>query len=135
MTIQLSTQLRNSRVEVMETLFPGSFNLLFYTGPQPANCAAGSTGTLIWGLTIGGANWLATPSGGTVSYNYALLGAITARAANSGTVGHFRMQYASAFFMQGSCGTSAADFIFSSVDVIAGQVINVTSLTFTEGGA
>jgi hypothetical protein len=37
--------------------------------------------------------------------------------------------------MQGTCGTSAADFILSSVDLVTGQVINVTSLTFTEGGS
>ena len=135
MTIQLSTTLRNARLNVMETQFPGTFILYFRTGAPPANCAAADTGTGVFARTIGGADWLAAPSGGSVSYNFAVVGAITGVTTAAGTIGHFRMQYSGSYFMQGSCGTSSADFIFSSVDVVIGQVINVTSMTFTEGGA
>jgi len=135
MTIQLSTALRNARVEVLDTLFPAVFLLEFRSGTQPATCALASTGTQLWAANVGGANWLAAASGGSASYNYATLGAITGTCLATGTIGYFRMSYAGSCFMQGSCGTSATDFVFSSVDVIINQVINVTSLSFTEGGA
>jgi hypothetical protein len=120
----------------METLFPSPFQLVFYAAPLPANCAAIPAGTLLWtsGL-IGGSDWLAAASGGSASYNFALYGPITGSCSNTGTIAFFRMYFGATAFMQGTCGTSGADFILSDNVVVAGQVINVTSLTFNEGGA
>jgi len=100
------------------------------TGSQPANANAAATGTLLVTLTFAATAFGAASSSGVASAN--AIGAANAVAA--GTASWFRAYKSdgTTAVFDGSVGTSAADLILSSVAIVAGGNVAVSSLTYTQ---
>lgn len=132
MTTQYSTDVRNARLDVVETTVGVSPTLEVFTGAQPANCAAADSGTLLASMVLP-VDWMAAAAGGTKSLSGTWQDLL---ANNSGTAGHYRIKAGATCHMQGSAGQSGggADMQFDNATFVAGQgPITITAFTLTEG--
>lgn len=133
MSIQLSTAVRNARLDAIETAIGASAILKLRTGAAPANCAAADSGTVVATIACP-ADWAAAAASGSK----ALQGTWQDLSAdNAGTVAHFRL-YASdgtTCHMQGTVTATGGggDLTLDNVVVAAGQQISITSFTLTDG--
>lgn len=132
MAVQLAVSTRNARADAVESDVGADAQLAFFTGAQPANCAAADSGTEISRMTLP-ADWMAAASAGAKAKS----GTWQDPAADAaGVIGHFRL-YASdgtTCKMQGSCTESGGggDMILQNTDVGVGQAITITSFGWTE---
>ena len=134
MTIQLSTTVRNARLDAIETAMGVSAVIKLRTGAQPANCAAADSGTVLASYTLA-SDWAAAASGGSKSFNNTPL-STTGLAA--GTVAHYRA-YASdgtTCHMQGSVTATGGggDMIADNTSIAVGQTVTIT-WSMTDGNA
>lgn len=133
MTIQLSTPVRNARLDVIESTIGTSPIMRILTGSAPANCAAAETGTVLAELTLP-SDWMAAASSGSK----ALSGTWQDGSADAGgTAAYFRVYNSGATtcHIQGTVGTSGTDMIVDSVTFTLGQPFTVTAFTLTDGNA
>jgi hypothetical protein len=131
--VQLSTAVRNARLDQIETTIGTSAILKIRTGAQPANCAAADSGTVLATLNLP-ADYMAAAASGAKAKS-GTWEDLTADAA--GTAAHFRL-YASdgtTCHAQGSCGTGSGDLSLDNAVIEAGQKITVTGFTLTDGNA
>jgi hypothetical protein len=133
MAVQLSTTLRNARLDVIESHIGTSAVLKIRTGAQPGSVATADSGTVVATLNLP-SDWMGAAANGTK----ALAGSwADATADNSGTAAHWRL-YASdgtTCHAQGSVSTSGADLNVDSVNFSSGQSFTITSWVFTDGNA
>lgn len=134
MTIQLSTAVRNARLDAIETAIGVSPKLRFYTGAQPANCAAAASGTLLAEIPCP-ADFMAAAAAGSK----ALSGSWTVAAVATGNAGHYRM-YDNAGVNCHEQGTVTAtggggDITLDNINIASGQTITITAKTLTDGNA
>jgi hypothetical protein len=133
MAIQLSTTVRNARLDQIETTIGTSPIMKIRTGAAPADCATADAGTVLATLTLP-SDWLAAASSGSK----ALSGTWQDASADAtGTAAHFRIYDSggTTCHIQGTVGTSATDMIVDSTSFTATQQFNVTSFTLTDGNA
>ena len=133
MAIQMSTALRNARLDAIETTIGVSAKVRIYSGAAPANCAAAASGTLLAEWTLA-SDWAAAASAGAKSLSGTPLGT-TGLAA--GTAGHYRLvdNAGTTCHMQGTVGTSGTDMIIDNTSIAVSQTVNITAWTFNEPGA
>lgn len=135
MAIQLSTAVRNARLDAIETQIGTAARLKIRTGSAPANCGTADSGTVLADISCP-SDWLAAASGGTK----ALSGTWQDASADAtGTAAHFRL-YASDGTTCGMQGTvtitgGGGDMTVDNTSFASGQVFNVTSFTLTDGNA
>jgi hypothetical protein len=133
MAVQLSTSVRNARLDAIETATGTSAVLKIRTGAQPGSCATADSGTVVATLNLP-TDWMGAAANGTK----ALAGSwADATADNSGTAAHWRL-YASdgtTCHAQGNVSTSGADLNVDSVNFSSGQSFTITSWVFTDGNA
>lgn len=132
MTIAYAETLRNAQLAEITAAAGGGALLRIYDGARPATGAAITTQVLLAQLTCG-TPFAAAPSGGVLTAN-----AITqdASADATGTASWFRLvTSAAAFVMDGNVGTSGSDLNLSSVSIVAGGTVEVTSFVVTGGNA
>ena len=133
MAIQLSTTVRNAKLDAVETAVGVSAVLKIRTGAQPANCGTADSGTVLATLNLP-SDWMAAASGGTK----ALAGTWTDASADAaGTAAHFRL-YATdgtTCHMQGTVTATGGggDMTVDNVVFATAQTFNVTTFTWTEG--
>jgi hypothetical protein len=135
MAIQLSTSVRNARLDAIESTIGTSPILRLRTGAQPANCAAADSGSVVATMTLPSDFMAAAASG-----QKALSGTWQDTSAdNAGTVAHFRIYDSggSTCHLQGSVTISGGggDMTLDNNVVAAGQQITITSFTLTDGNA
>lgn len=135
MAIQLSTSVRNARLDAIESTIGTSAILRIRSGSAPANCATADSGTVLATLTLP-SDWMAAASSGSK----ALSGSWTdASADNSGTAAHFRIYDSggSTCHLQGTVtvGGGGGDMIVDSVSFTAGQAFTITAFTLTDANA
>ncbi len=133
MAVQLSTTVRNARLDAIETAVGVSAIMRIRTGAAPANCGTADSGTILATLNLP-SDWLAAASGGSK----AIAGTWQDASADAtGTAAHFRVYDSggATCHIQGTVGTSGTDMIVDSVSFTAGQQFNVTSFTLTDGNA
>jgi hypothetical protein len=133
MSLQLSTTVRNARLDAIETAIGASAVLKMRTGAAPANCGTADSGTVIATLSLP-SDWMAAAGSGSKAMSGSWA---DASADASGTMAHFRI-YASdgtTCHLQGTVGTSAADLIVDNTSVNAGQSFTITGFTFTDANA
>ncbi len=132
MTIQLSTTVRNARLDAIETTISTGPTLEIRTGAQPANCAAADSGTVLATFTLP-SDWLAAASSGAK----AIAGGPwqDTSADNSGTAAHFRIKQSSTCHIQGSVGQGSGDLSLDNTTIVAGQTVSITAFTLTDGNA
>ncbi len=132
MTLQLSTTVRNARLDIVETTIGVSAILMIRTGAAPANVAAVNTGTVVATVNLP-ADWMSNASGASK----AMLGTWEDNSADaSGTAGHFRI-YASdgvTCHMQGTVSATGGggDMEIDNVVFAAGQRFTITTFSLNE---
>jgi hypothetical protein len=133
MAIQMSTTLRNARLDAIETTAGTAARVRIYSGSVPASCAAAATGTLLAEWTLA-SDWAGAASGGTKSFSSTPL---ATTGITAGTAGYYRLtdNAGTTTHMQGTVGTSGTDMIIDNTSIAASQAVNITGWTFTEPGA
>lgn len=135
MSVQLSVNVRNARLDAIETAVGASAVLKIRTGAQPASCAAADSGTVLATMSLP-ADWMAAASSGAK----ALSGTWQDASADAtGTAAHWRI-YASdgvTCHLQGSVTATGGggDLTLDNVSIASGQTVTITSFTLTDGNA
>lgn len=135
MAVQLSTAVRNARLDVIESTIGTSAILRIRTGSAPANCGTADSGTVLAEITCP-SDWMAAASAGSK----ALSGSWQDASANAtGTAAHFRL-YDSGGTVCGMQGTVTAtggggDMEVDNTSFASGQQFTVTTFTLTDGNA
>ena len=133
MTIQLSTPVRNARLDIIATTIGSSAKLIIYSGEAPTNCASPATGTILATMNLPTA-WMSAASSGSKSKT-GTWNDLSADA--TGIAGYFRIydENMSTCGIQGSIsGTGGGgDMILDNISIVAGQSIIVNSFVLTDG--
>lgn len=131
MTLYYSNATRHAQNEGLITYAATNTLFCLYSGTQPANAdTAITTQVLLVALPISGV--FGTDTDGTLT-----LGAVTqTNASASGTASFFRIfKSDNSVVMDGSVGLSSADLILNTVDIAAGQSVDITAGTIIRGNA
>jgi hypothetical protein len=135
MAIQFSVDVRNARLDAIETAIGASAILKIRTGAAPASCATADSGTVLATVNLP-VDWMANAASGSKSMS----GTWEDTSADaSGTAGHFRI-YDSAgttCHLQGTVTATGGggDLQVDNVNFAVGQSFTVTSFTLTDGNA
>lgn len=135
MSLQLSTAVRNARLDAIETQIGTLAVMEIRTGSVPANCAASRTGTVVATLSLP-SDWMANAASGSKAKS----GTWQDTSADAtGTAGYFTI-YASDGTTVGMQGTVTAtggggDLTVDSTSFTAGQSFTVTAFSLTDGNA
>lgn len=135
MAIQLSTAVRNKRLDAIETEVGTSAVLKIFQGSKPANCGTADAGTVLAILSLP-SDWMAAAASGAKSMS----GTWEDTSADAdGTSQYFRL-YASdgtTCGMQGSVTATGGggDMTVDNTSFASGQGFKITSFTLTDGNA
>ena len=135
MAIQLSTAVRNARLDAIETTVGTSAILKIRSGSAPANCAAADSGTVLATLNLP-SDWMADAASGAKAKSGTWQ---DSSADATGTAAHFRL-YASDGTTCHAQGTVTAtggggDMTVDNTSFASGQAFTVTGFTITDGNA
>jgi hypothetical protein len=135
MTIQLSTAVRNARLDAIETAIGVSAIVKIRTGAPPATPATADSGTVLASYSLA-SDWAAAASSGSKSFSSTPL---SVTASGTGTAGHYRV-YASdgtTCHMQGTITATGGggDMTIDNTSINSGQTTNITSWSITDGNA
>jgi hypothetical protein len=135
MAVQLSTTVRNARLDQIETTIGTTPILEIRTGAQPANCAAADSGTVLATMTLP-SDWMGNASAGAKAKAGTWQ---DASADNPGTAAHWRLKDSpgTTCHAQGSCTATGGggDLELNNTSITAGQQVTITAWTFTDGNA
>lgn len=139
MAQQFSVAVRNARLDAIEAAIGASPKLRFYSGAQPANCAAARSGTLLAELALP-SDWMAQAANGSKAFAGSWSGAGAAAAGAGTNVGHFAIMDAAGTTCHhqgkvGATGDGTADMTVDNLNLAQGQAISVTAFTLTDGNA
>lgn len=135
MALQLSTTVRNARLDSIETTIGVSAKLKIRTGAQPADVATADSGTVLATFDLP-SDYFSAASGGAM----AKLGTWQETSADgAGTAAHFRL-YATdgtTAHLQGSVTATGGggDLTLDNVVIAVAQVVTITAFTLTDGNA
>lgn len=132
MAIQLSTAVRNARLDAIESTIGTSAVLKIRTGAAPADCGTADSGTVLATLSLP-SDWMAAASSGAKAKSGTWA---DASADATGTAAHFRV-YASDGTTCGLQGTVTAtggggDMTLDSTSITSGQSVTISSFTLTD---
>lgn len=138
MTVQLSTQVRNARLDAIETAIGASPKLRIYgtadgsTLTLPANTVAAITGILLIEITLP-ADFLQAASGGSKQINGTWSALVTA----AGKAQYYRIwdNAGTTCHEQGSVGQGTGDLALDNVTLAVGQTVQITAFTKTDANA
>lgn len=123
MAIRLAAAVRSDMMDVVETAADAggtAAQLKIYSGSQPADADTTASGTLLATLTLN--DPMGTQTGGVITIDVSP--AITATAVATNTAGWARLlDSTGATVLDGSVGTSGADFIIDSTSITSGQTV------------
>jgi hypothetical protein len=135
MALQLSTSVRNARLDQIESTIGTSAVLKIKTGSAPADCATADSGTVLATLSLP-SDWLAAAASGSKAKS----GTWSDTSADAtGTAAHFRL-YASdgtTCHMQGTVTATGGggDLTLDNTSIASGQTVTITSFSLTDGNA
>lgn len=135
MTVQLSTAVRNARLDVIESTIGVSAVLRIRSGSAPASVATADSGTVLSSITLP-VDWMAAAAGGSKGISGAW---VDAAADAAGTAGHYRI-YASdgtTAHLQGTVTITGGggDMTVDNTNFAVGQQFTVTAFTLTDNNA
>jgi hypothetical protein len=132
MAIQYSDDVRNAKLDAIETTISTSPIMRIRTGSKPADCATADSGTVLATLTLP-SDWMAAASGGTKAKSGTWQ---DASADAAGTAGHFRIYNSgdTTCHMQGSVSATGGggDMTVDNAVFAAGQSFTVTTFAITD---
>lgn len=135
MSIQLSVDVRNARLDAIEAEIGASPVLKIRTGDVPANCATADSGDVLATVNLPADAFAAAASG-----SKAKQGTWEDSSADAaGTAAHFRL-YASdgtTCHMQGTVTATGngGDMTLDNIVLAAGQAFSITAFSLTDGNA
>lgn len=130
MAIALAATLRTTRADAITTAIGNAGFIRIYDGSRPAT---GGTATTLLAELTGASPFAAGASSGVLTAS-----AITqdSSANATGTAAWFRVvTSAAAFVMDGNCGTSGSDLNLTTLSIVSGQPVQISSFVLTEGNA
>jgi hypothetical protein len=135
MALQLSTAVRNARLDAIETTIGTSPILKIRTGAAPAACATADSGTVLATCNLP-SDWMSAASVGSK----ALSGTWQDTSAdNTGTAGHFRIYDSggTTCHMQGTVTATSGggDLQVDNTSFAAGQQFVISSFTLTDANS
>lgn len=132
MALQLSTTMRNNRLDQFESTIGTAARLLIYSGAVPANCAAADPAGLLATLVLP-TDWMNAAGSGQKT----LLGTWSVAASGTGTAQSFRIKDSglTTCHCQGTVGLGSGDLSLDNTSIVAGQTVSVTTFTLTDGNA
>lgn len=132
MAVQLSTTMRNNRLDQFESTVGTAARLKIFSGAVPANCAAADPAGLLATLVLP-SDWMNAAASGQKT----LLGSWTVAASGSGTAQSFRIYDSgvTTCHCQGTCATGGGDLSLDNASISSGQTVTVTAFTLTDGNA
>jgi hypothetical protein len=135
MALQLSTAVRNARLDAIETTIGTSPILKIRTGAAPAACATADSGTVLATCNLP-SDWMSAASVGSK----ALFGTWQDTSAdNTGTAGHFRIYDSggTTCHMQGTVTATSGggDLQVDNTSFAAGQQFVISSFTLTDANS
>lgn len=135
MSVQLSTAVRNARLDAIESTIGTAAKLQIWTGSMPASCATAASGTKLLEDTLA-SDWAANASGGTKSFNNT---PIAGSGLAGGTAGYFRIvdSAGTTCHLQGTVTATGGggDMTIDNTSIAMGQTVNMTSFTLTDANA
>ena len=134
MAAQFSVDVRNARLDAVETTVGTSPTLEIRTGAQPANCAAADSGTKLADIALP-SDWMAAAASGSKAKSGTWQ---DASADATGTAAHFRLKSSGGTcHMQGSVTATGGggDLTVDNTSFAASQSFTVTGFTLTDGNA
>lgn len=135
MAMQLSTLVRNARLDAIETAVGSSAILKVRTGAPPATVGAADTGTVLATVALP-SDWLAPASGGTKGMSGSW---VDSAADAGGTAAHFRLYAAdgTTAHLQGTVTGpgGGGDMIVDNVVFAPGQQFSIVSFLLTDANA
>lgn len=135
MAIQLSTTVRNARLDAIESTIGTTPILRIRTGAAPANCATADSGTVLATLTLP-SDWMAAAATGSK----AKAGTWEDTSADAdGTAAHFRIYDSggTTCHLQGTITATSGggDMEVDNTSFATGQSFTITTFTLTDGNA
>jgi hypothetical protein len=135
MALQLSTPVRNARIDAISSTTGTSAIMRIRTGAAPADCATADSGTVLATLNLP-SDWLAAASGGSKAKAGTWQ---DASADATGTAGHFRIYDSggTTCHLQGSVTVTGGggDLEVQNTSFASGQAVTITGFTLTDGNA
>lgn len=134
MALKYSAEVKNAKLDAIETTVGASANLVLWTGAPPATTATANSGSIVSVIVLP-ADWMAAASGGSKAKNGTWS---DASADGAGTVGHFRIYNAATptrCDIQGTVSNTGdgGDMTLDNNVVGAGQSITINTFTLTSG--
>ena len=135
MAVQLSTSVRNARLDAIESTIGTSAILKIRTDAQPATCATADSGTVLATLTLP-SDWMAAASAGAKAKS----GTWQDTSADAtGTAAHFRIYDSggTTCHLQGSVTATGGggDLTVDNTSFASGQSFTINSFTLTDANA
>ena len=135
MAVKFSVEVRNARLDALETAIGTSAVLKIRSGAAPTNITDADSGTVLATLSLP-SDWMANAASGSKSKSGTWQ---DTSADNTGTAAHFRL-YASdgtTQHMQGSITATGGggDMTVDNTSFATGQSFTVTAFTLTDGNA
>lgn len=135
MSLQLSTTVRNARLDQIESTIGVSAIMKIRTGAPPANCGSADSGTVLATLNLP-SDWLAAAGSGVKSK----LGTWQDTSADStGTAGHFRIYDSggATCHIQGTVTATGGggDLTLDNTSIAAAQSITITQFDLTDANS
>lgn len=133
MAIQLSTSVRNARLDQIEATIGTAPILKIRTGSAPADCAAADSGTVLVTMTLP-SDWMTAAASGSKAKS----GTWQDTSADAtGTAAHFRIYDSggSTCHLQGTVGQGSGDLSLDNTSIVAGQQVTINSFTLTDANA
>ncbi len=135
MAVQLSTTVRNARLDAIESTIGTSAILKIRTGAQPATCATADSGTVLATLTLP-SDWMAAASSGSKAKSGTWQD--TSADAN-GTAAHFRIYDSggTTCHIQGTVTATGGggDMTVDNASFASGQSFTINSFTLADANA
>ena len=135
MAINNSVEVRNARLDAIETAIGASPILRIYSGAKPTATTDAATGTLLAEMALP-SDWLAAASGG-VKAKSGTWNDLSAN--NSGVAGYYRIwnNAGTVTHMQGTVTETGGggDMELDNTDINATQNVTVTAFSITAGNA
>jgi len=135
MALQLSTSVRNARLDAIESTISTSAILKIRSGSAPADCATADSGTVLATLSLP-SDWMAAASSGSKAKSGTWQ---DASADATGTAAHFRIYDSggTVCHIQGTVTATGGggDLTLDNTSIASGQTVTITSFSLTDGNA
>ena len=132
MAVRIADSVRNTRVDAIRIAIDagaGAGLLRIYAGAKPGTKGGAPAGLLLAELVCD------DPCGSSTGGVFTLTVPFSDTAANNtGTASFFYLADSTgAYVCEGDCGTSGSDLNLTTLSIVSGQPVQVTSMTITDG--